>query len=150
MVGHHEAADAVVGAGGADDGVVRADRRARLGVAVVRERAGHVARDRDARHQLAGVLVERDDRHVERQQEELAVAVGDAAVGDDPVVLEGRDVVGRVVPERCAGDAVDGEHLIVAGGDVDRAVDDDRVRLLPLLDPGHDLVQVEDEHGRPS
>ncbi len=40
--GHHVAADAVLGAGGAGDhAVVRADRRARLGVAVVRAGAGH-------------------------------------------------------------------------------------------------------------
>jgi hypothetical protein len=49
------------------------------------------------------------------------------------------------VPDHVAGRPVDREHLIVAGGDVHRSVDDDRVGLLPLLDPGHELVQVRSE-----
>ncbi len=146
MVRHHEAADAVVGAGRAhDDGVVRADRGARLRVAVVGIRTRDRTADRDARELLPGRRVERDDRHVERQQEDPVVAVGDAAVGDDAVVLEGREVVGRVVPDHVARHAVDREDLVVARGDVENAVDGDREGLLALLDPGHGLVQVERE-----
>ena len=84
-------------------------------------------RDRDALDQVPVGGVERVDVHVERQQEELAVAVRDAAVRDDPEVLEDTAVRRLEVPDDLPRRAVDPEDVVVVGGDVELAADGNRV-----------------------
>ena len=147
VVGHHEAAHAVLGAGRADDQAVVRRRSARSSRSSRSSRRRPERRARSARApsclpvagSSATIVMSSVSRKTRSSQ------YGDAAVRDDAEVLERGDVVGRVVPEQVAGRRVDGEDLIVARGDVHRPVDDDRVGLLALLDPGHDLVQVERE-----
>ena len=102
---------------------LRADRRARLGVAVARRRARARPSRSGRAAQLARRRVERGDRHVERQDEHLPVAERDAAVGDDPEVAEDGDVVGLPAPDDRAGRRVEREDVVVVRRHVERAVD---------------------------
>ena len=147
MVRHHEAADAVLRAGGTDDQmVVRADRRARLGVAVVGRRAGDGLGDADALDEIPVRGIERDDRHVEREDEDLAVAERDAAVRDDPEVLEDAAVVRLIAPLHLAGRRVERPDVVVVRRHVHRAARDDGIRLLAAADAGIDRVKVDGDH----
>ena len=146
MVRHHEAADAVLRAGRADDhAVVGADRGARLRVAVVGRRARDGPGDRHPPLQLAGRRVERGDGHVERQHEDVAVAEGDAAVGDDAEVPEDGDVVRRPAPLDLAGRRVERPDVVVVRRHVQRPVRLDRIRLLAAADARVDLAEVDGE-----
>ena len=104
VVGHHEAARAVFGAGGADDQlVVGADRRARLGVAVVR--LTRRARRREIGTRASCLPVAGSSATIVMSSVSRKTRLSqyrDAAVRDDAEVLEGGDVVGRVVPEQVA------------------------------------------------
>ena len=146
VVGHHEAADAVLGAGRADDQpMVGADRGARLGVAVARGRPRDGPGDRDAPLQLPRRRVERDDRHVQRQDEDVAVAERHTAVRDDAEVAEDGDVVRGPAPLHLAGRGVEGEDVVVVRRHVDRSVLHDRERLLPAADRRVDGAEVDRE-----
>ncbi len=71
---------------------------------------------------LAGLLVERDDRRIEGAEEDL-VAEDDCAPVDD--VAAGADVVGQAVlvaPQLPAGAGIDREQAGIRGGDVEHAV----------------------------
>ncbi len=146
VVRHHEAADAVLGAGGAQDQpVVGADGSARLRVAVARGRARDRLGDRYAPLELARRRVERDDRHVQRQDEDVAVAEGDAAVRDDAEVAEDGDVVRGPTPLHLARRRVEGEDVVVVRRHVDRPVLHHREGLLPAADRRVDDPEVDRE-----
>ena len=69
-------------------------KRVAISSAVARCGTGHRARDRHALDHVARLLVEHRDRHVDVEDEHLAVADGDAAVGDDARLVEDGDLVG--------------------------------------------------------
>jgi hypothetical protein len=87
--------------------------------------------------------VERNDMHVQLQQEEAVGAVGEPAVRDDAEVLEECAVRGLVLPEDFPAGAVDREDVVVVRGDVQLSADRERIRLLPLLDVGVELEEVD-------
>ncbi len=148
---HDEAADPVLRAGSAHQhAALRADRRARLPVAVVRRRAGNGGVHGHAREQPTGRCVERDEVHVERREEQAAAAVRDAAVRADAEVREQRGVRRLVAPDHTARRAVQGEDVVVGGRHVDAAVDDERVRLLPAEHRGVERAEVHVEHATES
>jgi hypothetical protein len=122
--------------------MVRTGRLAGLGVAVVRAGARNVVGDRHALDQVPVRGTDRVDVHVERQQEELAVAVGDAAVRDDAEVLEDA-AVGRLEPPHdLTARGVDAEDVVVVRRDVELSAHRDRVGLLADLDAGVDRLEV--------
>ena len=83
--------------------------------------------------ELAGLGVERDELGVERAEiDEIAVERG-AAVDD---VAAGQDALGQtgvIFPLLVAGLGVDGVEPAIGAGDVDHAVMDQRLTLLPAL-----------------
>ncbi len=143
-VGHHEPPNPVLRASRADeDAVVRADRRARLRVAVVRGRVPDVVADRDDTQHLAVAWPQRNELHVELSDEETAVAVCEAPVGDDAEVLEERAVGRLVLPEHLAGSAVEREDVVVVRRHEELAADRERIRLLTAAHIGVELLEVD-------
>ena len=114
--------------------VVGADRRARLGVAVVRVRVRHVVAERRHAQNLAVRRPQRHELHVELRDEELAVAVGEPPVGGDPEVLEHAAVRRLVLPDHLAGRALEGEDVVVVRRHVEAPTDREGVRLLAPAD----------------
>ena len=143
---HHVAAHAVLGAGRPHHELAaRADRRARLRVAVVRGCVRDELADRDLADHLAVARPQRDELHVERRHEELAAAVGEAAVGGDAEVDVEAAVARLVLPLDPAGGTVEREDEVVVRRHVERAVDRERIRLLPAAHVGVDAAEVDGE-----
>ena len=85
---------------------------------------------------LAGLRVERHDVIVERDEEDLAVVIGDAARHDVAAgdALSGAILVRNVGPLEFAGRRVQREHLVRIGADdIQRVADDERRSLLSVL-----------------
>ena len=143
---HHVAAHAVLGAGGTHhDLPACADRGARLRVAVVGRCVGDELADRDLPHHLAVARAQRDELHVERGHEELAAAVREPAVGGDAEIDEEAAVPGPVLPLDLAGVAVEREDEVVVRRHVERAVDRERIGLLPAANVGVDTAEIDGE-----
>jgi hypothetical protein len=107
--------------------VVGADRRARLGIAVVRGCVPHVLVHRDVAQHLAVARPQRDELHVELRDEQAAVAVGESTIGDDAEVLEEPAVLRLVLPEHLAGGAVEREDVVVVRRHEQLAADRERI-----------------------
>ena len=100
-------------------------------------------RDRDPLDHVAVRRAQRDDVHVEREQEELAVAVGQPAIGDDAEVLEEAAGTGLELPHDLPGRPVDAEDVVVVRGHVELSVDGDRIGLRSDLDARIELPEVD-------
>jgi len=81
--------------------------------------------------------------HVQREHEQLAVAVRETAVRNDAEVLEDARVARREAPRDLAGRAVDLEDVVVVGRDVELSAERHGVRLLADLDARVDLAEVD-------
>ena len=89
--------------------------------------------DVGAPHQLAGLLVHRDQVPVGLTAEDHAVADRYAAICPDQPTWPGRRQVRRILPLRVAGLCIQGEDVVLAGGDVHHTVLHDWSSLLRKL-----------------
>ncbi len=132
------AADAELGAGEAGDhDAVEIERRGGEREAVLRAFGLHGPRS------LAGAPVERDETTVERAEEHLVFAQGDAAIG--PAAAHRRDLrieSGGPLPQDGAAHGIQREHVVGAGGEIDAAVVHQRLRRAGELRAEARAVQV--------
>ena len=122
--GVDEAADAVLGAGDADDDLVLDDERRRRGAV-----AGLVVVDDHVPHHRAGLHVEGQQVRVERVHVEAVAEHGEAAVDAAAADVHPLGQIARVAPDLAAGARVDRPGRVVRPGDVHDAVEHDRRRL---------------------
>ena len=116
-----EPADAVLGAGDADNDLILDDeRRDGGGIAQL------VVRELDVEDRRPGFHVERDEVRVERRHEQAIAEHREAAIHGAATELQILREVAAIAPDGAAGSRVDRPGIVVEAGDVQHAVEHER------------------------